>query len=189
MVEHPFSNVIGFDDAPFARDYRGPVKIVGAVYAGARLDGVLIGEVHKDGSDATEVLTELLVSSRFAGHVRLVMLQGIAVAGFNVVDVVALGRNTGLPVLVVARRQPDMNAVRNALLAEIPAGKEKWHLIEQLGEMEPVGDIYVQRFNLTREQALSVVNRFSVHSHIPEPIRTAHLIAGALVNGESRGAP
>ena len=38
-------------------------------------------------------------------------------------------------------------------------------------------------------QADAVVVQFAIYSTIPEPIRTAHLIAGALSNGESRGAP
>jgi endonuclease V-like protein UPF0215 family len=39
------------------------------------------------------------------------------------------------------------------------------------------------------DQTAAVIKRFAVHSHIPEPIRTAHLIAGALVEGQSRGHP
>ena len=189
MVTKTFSNVIGFDDAPFARTQAGPIKVVGAIYASLRFDGVMIGEVEKDGHDAADRLTALLTTSKFADHVRLIMLQGITLAGFNVVDVFALSERTGVPVLVVARRQPDMNAVRRALLSNIPAGREKWAVIERLGEMEPAGDVYIQRVGLTKDQADAVVDRFSVYSSIPEPIRTAHLIAGALSNGESRGAP
>lgn len=189
MAIKQFSNVIGFDDAPFPRDHTGPVKVVGAIYAGSRFDGVLIDDVEKDGSDAADRLTELLTTSKFADHVRLIMLQGITLAGFNVVDVFSLHEKTGLSVLIVARRQPDMTAVRQALLSNIPGGADKWRVIEQLGDMEPAGDVFVQRVGLTKEQANAVVAQFAVYSTIPEPIRTAHLIAGALSNGESRGAP
>jgi endonuclease V-like protein UPF0215 family len=34
---------------------------------------------------------------------------------------------------------------------------------------------------------VAVVERFALHSHIPEPLRTAHLIAGAIAEGQSRG--
>ena len=44
-----FSNIIGFDDAPFQQNHLGAVKVVGTVYAGIRFDGMLIGEVEKDG--------------------------------------------------------------------------------------------------------------------------------------------
>lgn len=183
------SNIAGFDDAPFERDHQGRVSLVGAVYAGLRFDGVLLGDIEKDGADGAGQISRLLLDSRFADHVRLIMLQGITLAGFNVVDVFSLARDTGLPVLVVCRGRPDMNAVRRALLKAIPDGRKKWAIIEKLGEMEPVNGIYMQRVGLSRRKAAATIDHFSVHSRIPEPVRTAHLIAGALATGQSRGAP
>lgn len=189
MAPKRFSNIIGFDDAPFTHDYVGQVKMVGAVFTRLKLTGVLIGEVEKDGEDAARNIAELVAGSRFAQHVQLVMLQGIALAGFNVVDVFYLHRQLGLPVLVVSRKRPDMESVRSALINQVRDGQQKWELIKKLGPPEPAGNVYVQRAGLTIEQARDVVERFAVHSHIPEPLRTAHLIAGALVGGHSRGRP
>jgi endonuclease V-like protein UPF0215 family len=189
MKRHRLSNVIGFDDAPFGRDDRGKVKIVGAVYANLRFDGVLIGEVEKDGDDAAMALAALVNQSRFAEHAQLIMLQGITMAGFNVVDVFALHKALELPILVVARRQPDLKSIQYALNTHIQNGKDKWNLIKTLGPMEQAGSVSVQRVGLDLDHAVEIVEHFSVHSHIPEPLRTAHLIAGALVNGQSRGNP
>lgn len=189
MTSKRFSNIIGFDDAPFTHDYVGPVKMVGAVFTRLKLTGVLMGEVEKDGEDAAPKIAKLLAGSRFMEHVQLVMLQGIALAGFNVVDVFYLHRQLGLPVLVVARKLPDMAAVRSALINQVRNGQQKWAIIEKLGPPEPAGNVYVQRVGLTLEQARDVVERFAAHSHIPEPLRTAHLIASALVGGHSRGRP
>ncbi|MDY6830360.1 MAG: DUF99 family protein [Thermodesulfobacteriota bacterium] len=183
------SNVVGFDDAPFSRDHAGPVAVVGAVYAGPRLDGVLMGEIQKDGTDAADVLATLITESRFSDHIRLILLQGIALGGFNVVDVFSLHQHTGLPVLVVSRVRPDMGAIKKALLSLIPEGKKKWAVIERLGPMEAVANVFVQRVDISMEQARQVIQRFAVHSRIPEPIRAAHLIAGAMANGQSRGCP
>lgn len=187
MAEKRFSNVVGFDDAPFSRDHRGNVAVVGTVYAGPRFDGVLIGAVEKDGSDAADRLAALVRTSKFCGHIRLILLQGITCAGFNVVDVFALHEKTGLPVLVVARKAPDMAAVQEALLSHIPEGKAKWAVLERLGPMEPVNQVFIQRVGITREQAAAVLDQFAIYSHIPEPLRTAHLIAGAMALGQSNG--
>lgn len=189
MSSKNFSNVIGFDDAPFAPDHIGPVAVVGAIFTGLKLTGVVIGAVEKDGYDAAEQLARLVAESRFAEHVQLVMLQGIALAGFNVVDVFYLHQKLGLPVLVVSRKLPDLAAVRHALFTQVPGGEQKWALIEQLGPLEEAGHVYVQRVGLSLAQARAVVERFAVHSHLPEPLRTAHLIAGAIANGQSRGRP
>jgi endonuclease V-like protein UPF0215 family len=182
-----FSNIIGFDDAPFSPGYVGQVKVVGAVFTGLQLSGVVIGEVEKDGLDAAERLAALVAESRFYEHVQLVMLQGITLAGFNVVDVFYLHQQLGLPILVVSRRLPDMGAIQEALRTRIPEGARRWALIEQLGPPEPAGKVYVQRVGLSMAEATAVVERFAICSYIPEPLRVAHLIAGAVGEGHSRG--
>ncbi len=182
-----YVSVIGFDDAPFPTDYVGNVKIVGVVYAKLQLKGVLIGEVEKDGLDAARKLVALIEQSKFAPNIHLIMLQGIAFAGFNVVDVFYLHEQLNLPVLVVSRKLPNMKAVRDALQMKVRGGQEKWAMIERLGPMEPAGQVYVQRVGLALEQAAEIVKRFTVEGYLPEPLRVAHLIAGAVVKGQSRG--
>lgn len=180
------SHVIGFDDAPFDRDHRGNVLVVGAVFSGLRLEGVLSGRVRRDGANATKVLAELVSNSRFASHIQAVLLQGIAVAGFNVIDLKALYQALGVPIIAIARRAPDREGIRRALLTQIPGGRRKWALIERLGPMEPIAGVFVQRAGIALEQAEILIKRLAVNSTLPEPLRTAHLIAGGIGCGESR---
>ena len=180
------SHVIGFDDAPFARTHRGDVRVIGAVFAGQRLEGVVSGRVRRDGRNATTTLIELIARSRFRPHLQAVLLQGVALAGFNVVDVAALHRALGIPVIVVARRMPDLAAIRRALLHHVPGGARKWALIESLGPMERCAGVYVQRAGISLEDTARLIRRFARNGHLPEPLRTAHLIAGGVTSGESR---
>lgn len=182
-----FPNLIAFDDEPFAPDHRGDVRIVGTVYAADRFDGVLIGRVRRDGANAGPNITALVAGSRFREHVQLVLLQGITFAGFNVVDMPLIHRRLDVPVLAVARKRPDWSAIRQALLEHVRGGARKWSLIEQLGPMDAVGNVFVQRVGLTLAEARQVVDQHTAQGHIPEPLRTAHLIAGALGRGESSG--
>jgi len=181
-----YAHAIGFDDAPFARSHRGDVLVVGAVHARARLDGVVATHVRRDGVNATERLIAALTASRYHTQLQIVWLQGIALAGFNVVDIHALNAATGLPVLVAARRQPNLEAIRRALLDRVPGGRRKWRLIEAAGPMEAVGGIWVQRAGLTQEEAAAAVAQWQLHGKLPEPLRTAHLIAGGVTGGSSR---
>ena len=48
--------VIGFDDAPFPRDHRGNIPVTGVVCAGTRFEGMVWGQVRRDGWNATDVL-------------------------------------------------------------------------------------------------------------------------------------
>jgi endonuclease V-like protein UPF0215 family len=181
------SNVVGFDDGPFGREARGVrVLLVGAVCARTRLDGVLSGHVRKDGTDATNRIAALVKGGPFDGHIRAVLLNGIAFGGFNVVDTAALAETLGRPVLVVARRQPRLHLIR-AALAKVPGGARKWRLIEQAGPMEPVGGLFVQRAGLDLAAARALLTVTTLHGKLPEPLRLAHLIAGGIVTGKSRG--
>lgn len=181
-----FSHVVGFDDAPFARAHRGDVLVVGAVYAGSRLEGVLTGRARRDGANATRVVTDLVRRSRFRPHLQLVLLQGIAFAGFNVIDLHGLHAALGVPVMVVARKRPDLASIRAALLGHVRGGLRKWRLIERAGPMEAVAGLHVQCAGISLEDATRVLHRLALSGKLPEPLRTAHLIAGGVATGESR---
>jgi endonuclease V-like protein UPF0215 family len=180
------SNVVGFDDAPFQRGRRGDVTVVGAVCARTRLDGVITGRVRQDGANATARLAALLRGSPFDRHARAVLLNGISVGGFNVIDIHGLAALLVRPVLVVARRPPRLDRLQRALAA-LPGGARKWALIERAGPMEPLRGVYVQRAGLTRQQADALLGATTLHGNLPEALRLAHLIAGGLVTGVSRG--
>ncbi len=68
MPKDRISNVIGFDDAPFERVSFEKVQIVGTVYTGFRLNGLLIGEIERDGSNTSKEMdqTEQVIFRRCA---------------------------------------------------------------------------------------------------------------------------
>lgn len=183
----PISNVIGFDDGPFAPNHRGDVLLVGVVCARTRCDGIISGRIRRDGRNSTQAMIDLLRGSQFASHVRAVLLQGIAVGGFNVVDIHRLHRELDRPVLVVARRQPRLPAMKDYLVHNVPGWHRKWRLIEAAGPMEPLRGVFIQRAGLTMAQAGHLLAATTAHGRIPEPLRLAHLVAGGIVTGNSRG--
>lgn len=181
------SNVIGFDDGPFDKERHGDVRLVGAVCARTRLDGVVSGRVRRDGVNSTSRMIELIERSQFRGHIRAVLLQGVAVAGFNVVDVHALHAALAVPVLVLMRRRPRLQLIRDALFEHTAGAARKWSLIERAGEVEPLGALFCQRVGLDQRDASELVAATTLHGNLPEPLRLAHLIAGGVTTGTSRG--
>lgn len=128
-----------------------------------------------DGTDASLVIAALVRGSKYAAHLQLVMLQGIALVGFNVVDVHGLPEATSLP----CWWSPGGSRARG--------GARKWRLVERAGPMEPLAGVYVQRAGISAAEAADVIRRTAVHGRIPEPLRTAHLVAGGVGAGQSRG--
>ena len=188
-MSHRISHVVGFDDAPFAPGHRGNVLLVGAVYAGGRLDGVLSGQVRRDGANAGATLVRLVSQSRFAAQLQAVLVQGIAFAGFNVIDIWAVQRALAMPVIAVSRRRPDLAAVRRALLEHVRGGRRKWRLVEKAGPVEAAAGVFVQRAGIALDDTETLIQRLALNGALPEPLRTAHLIAGGIVRGESRHRP
>lgn len=167
--------------------------IVGVAYgapsnaAGSCVEGILSSRVRRDGANATRAVLDMVRGSPFFAHLHAVLFQGIALAGFNVIDIHALAAGLGLPVLVVARKAPNMVAIESALRTRVRGGAAKWKRIQRAGPMEPCGPLFIQRAGLSFEEAEELLGRLAIHGHIPEPLRLAHLIAGGVTTGTSRG--
>ena len=182
--------ILGIDDSALLSK---KVMIVGAVFRGADwMDGVLRSDVTKDGLDATNVICCMITRSKHYGQIRVVMLDGITYAGFNVVDIQKIYRQTGIPVIVVMRSKPDFEKIKSAL-KYFPDGGERWRIIERAGKIEEIpgekerSSIYIQRAGISLESVNKIIRLTSIRSNIPEPLRVAHLIATGIVLGESRG--
>jgi uncharacterized protein len=185
----PELRLLGIDDGPFDRRRRGDVLVVGAIYRGGQfLDGMVATKIRRDGRNATDKLARMVSASRYHPQLHYLLLDGIALGGFNVVDIHRLAREVALPVLVVTRKQPDMEAIRGAL-RELPGGAAKWRLIERAGPMEPLRGVFVQRAGLELDEAEALLRLACTRSKLPEPLRAAHIIAGAIVTGEGGRRP
>jgi uncharacterized protein len=106
---------IGFDDAPFVRQAGEPVAIAGVVCAGTRFEGMVWGQVQPDGWDATQVLCQLLLPSKFLPQLHIVLLDGISFAGFNIIDLPLLAKQLQRPCVSVMRRPPNFDKMKYAL--------------------------------------------------------------------------
>ncbi|MDI6643045.1 MAG: DUF99 family protein [Candidatus Hodarchaeaceae archaeon] len=185
--------ILGVDDGPFEPKSKGEVPLVGVVFRGGRwLDGVLRTYIKQDGTDVTERLIEMVNRSRHRGQLRVLLVDGVTFAGFNVLDVKKVFKKTGLPVIVISRELPDMSDIRKAI-RHLPGWRDRWKIIKSTGKIYPVrtksrgAPIYMQPVGIKRADAETIVKLSSTRSLVPEPLRAAHLIATALVRGESYG--
>ncbi len=178
--------VIGIDDSPFKKFKRGKVLVVGTVFRGGLfLDGILSTKVNIDGNDATKKLTDMINKCKFKPQLQCIFLNGIAVAGFNVIDVKELSKKTNLPVIVIIRRKPNIEKIKKTLIKI--KKKSKIRLIEKAGSVIPAGEIYMQITGIGIDKAKEILKIVCTRSLIPEPIRIAHLIASGITDGQSRG--
>jgi endonuclease V-like protein UPF0215 family len=184
--------VCGIDDAPFEFGNRSArATVIGAVVrAPAYLEGVLRFDVAVDGCDATDEIAKALSKSRFLEQIRAVMIDGIALAGFNIVDIRNLSGRLGIPVVTVTRDRPDMRSIESALSKHFEDWKERLRIISDvpLLAMETENKpIFVSYAGTSEGEALRLIKATTVKGAIPEPIRMAHIVAGGVTRGESKG--
>ncbi|MFQ6050672.1 MAG: DUF99 family protein [Candidatus Hydrothermarchaeota archaeon] len=181
--------MLGFDDAPFTFDDK-EVLVVGAVTRKHHLDGVISTKVTVDGDDATERLTSLVLNSRHYEQIRVIMLKGITLGGFNIVDITELGEKTELPIIVVMRKKPDMESMKKAL-EQFDDAKKRWDRVKRAGNIfifnYKRSKIYLQSYGVSKEAAINLVKLSLYRGVVPEPIRLAHIIARGVTLGESMG--
>lgn len=178
--------VVGFDDSSFNKFKDKDVLVIGAFYRGGNyMDGVISFKVKVDGQDSTEKLAAAIKKSKFRLQLQAVFLNGIAFGGFNVVDIQELYNRTKLPVIVVIRKMPDIKRIISTL--KKIGFDEKIKLIEKAGKVEKIGKVYCQYRGCKRDFVEKLLKITCTHSHIPEPIRVAHLIGAGICLGESKG--
>jgi len=182
----PEIRVLGIDDGVFTPHSNELVDVVGIVYRGGYwLDGFMHTEVRVDGLDATEKLAEMITSSPHYSQVRVIMLNGVTLAGFNIVDIEELCQRVKLPVIAVTRDKPNFDDIKKAL-QNLSHSKERWRAIEKAGKMIKVhtrnGEepIYVHVAGLSEEDAKRILKSTSTRSNVPEALRVAHIIASGL---------
>ncbi|EDN68797.1 protein containing DUF99 [Beggiatoa sp. PS] len=177
--------VIGFDDAPFEKNGPGAnVNITGVVCAGTRFEGMVWGNVQKDGDDATAVLSELLLNSKFYEQVHLVLIDGLAVGGFNLIDLPFLARRLERPCVSVMRKLPNMIAIEKAL-KNLPNTDKRLDLIQKAGPIQIQEPFYFQAPGENPEIVGEILQQLTHTGHVPEALRLAHLIGKAVMTGES----
>ena len=124
--------VIGIDDSPFDKFKDKDVLVVGVIMRGGLyVDGILTAKARVDGSDATKVIASMINKCKFKPQLQCIFLNGIAVGGFNVIDISELNKKTKLPVIVVIRKNPDIKKIKSTLIRI--KQKNKIKLVESAG--------------------------------------------------------
>ena len=180
-------HLIGIDDAPFEKRQPAPVPVVGVTMEGwDQVESVAITAFPVDGAEPTAFLARWVSGLRTRPVLQGVMLGGITIGGLGVIDLPALAVELGIPVLAVTRRDPGGSDLRDALGTAGLAGRVA--IVERSPKAYRVADgLFLAHAGCHRTEAERIVLASIGKARLPEPLRVAHLVARALVMGESRG--
>lgn len=176
--------VLGIDDGPFT------FKEKEAIFSGVlmRLPGyvesISTGYIEVDGDDSTENIREMIERNRWQEMLHAVLIDGAALGGFNIVDIDALNRQTGIPVITVTSERPDMESIKNALKSHFSSWESKYGMLatREMHEIEvPEGRVFISFAGTELETAREIVRRSIIKGLKPEVLRLAHMISRAIV--------
>ena len=176
------ARIVAIEDAPFSKGDK-KVLAVGVVARRNAIEGILSFYVRKDGNDATKKIARKIEHSRFMSELKLVAINGIAMAGLNIVDIIYLSKRLGMPVVAITRRKPHSALMKKAIRASGLDVKRKLLLIGKIQSerIARIDGFYVQFFGAKEEEIRGMINI------ITENLRLAHMIASGIARGESRG--
>lgn len=159
--------------------------LIGLIFREGYLEGVLSAPIDVDGSDSTSKIIKMISRSRFKEQIRVVMSNGIALAGLNVMDPSLIERKLGVKTLLMNRRRQNPKELANALKEfSRMTGKdvdERIEIIRGYG-IKPVmaRGMHVQSSMDRRSIGIFAERAF-------EALRMAHIITSGLSSGESKG--
>ncbi len=187
----PHPRVVAVDDGAFDRSDRfAPIAAV-VVSMPDYVESIRASRVRVDGRDATDAVVALVNATGPLDGIRAVLLDGAVLGGFNVVDLDALHRALGRPIVALTRRPPDFARIRAALAKWFPddAGRRLRLLTAHRLFPIPTGGAAIRAaaVGCTRADAALLVRRTTVRGYWPEPLRLAHLVASA--GGAAARAP
>ena len=176
--------VLGIDDAPFNKHQDDKVNVVACICSNTRFEGMLWLEATRDGTDATDVIIQGIKNSKFHNQLHAILLDGIAIGGFNIIDLPRLSDALQLPCLAVMRKPPDGMAIDNAL-RHFTDYENRIALIQKAGAIYQMQGFVFQVAGCDELNAERLLQQVTDTGKVPEALRIAHLIAAAIKYGES----
>ncbi len=155
------------------------VCVIGTTHG---IEGVLSEHITVDGADATQKIIKMMKGSRFGEQVRLIALNGIALAGLNLVDVEKLEKGLKVKVAIITRGRPRPGLLRRALKLQErgkEALKKKVHLLGKQRKARRIAGFYAEAELGDHAEEL-------VRACV-DLIRVSHLVSSGIARGESRG--
>ena len=176
------TRVLGVSESFRKSDKKGVVA--GIVMRGdIRIDGTGVCRPTVGGTDSTDELISMY-HRLHRSDIRAWMLGGSAISWFNIIDLVSLHENTGVPIACVTYHSSE--GIEKYIREYFPS---EWE--ERLAVLERAGDrtlvplrsgysVYINNIGISLEKAQRLVDLFTLDGRVPEPIRVARLLAATL---------
>jgi uncharacterized protein len=149
------------------------------------IDGMIFGNATLKGNDSTENILSMFKSLK-RDDVNCIMLDGLIISMYNIVDGELIQNKTGLPVIAITFE--DSKGLEDSIRYHFPDdSKLKLEQYDKLGKRDQVilktgKHLFIRYWGLTLKRAMTILNSFTLQGSIPEPIRVAKLAARGMAH-------
>ncbi|MBN1431954.1 MAG: DUF99 family protein [Methanomicrobiaceae archaeon] len=145
------------------------------------IDGAAFGYSTIGGMDATGAVLDI-VNYLERQDINFIMLSGCVISWFNIIDPGKLYNETDIPVIVVTYE--DSEGLADDICHHFPNDDERLAAYEILGTrsryfLKTGYDVYLRSWGMDMDDAFNVCNIFTKSGRIPEPLKTARILARA----------
>lgn len=147
------------------------------------IDGFVFGKCTIGGDDATCSILKMY-SKLGRDDISFILISGLIIAMYNIVDITMVQKETGLPVIGVTYDKS--TGIESAIKRHFPDSYEpKIEKYHKLGNRSKVKlhtgyDLYLRTEGCTTKEAQKLLDRFTLQGSIPEPLRVTQLLAKSI---------
>jgi endonuclease V-like protein UPF0215 family len=153
------------------------------------IDGFTFSEVTVGGMDATQKIVEIY-EALDRKDINILLLNGCVISWYNVVDLNCVVDEIGLPLICVT--YGDSKGLEAFFKENFP---EDWQwrteVYRRNGPRTPLTlhtghTIYARFLNISKEETSRLLNKFTFHGAVSEPLRIARLLSRSLMRSYVR---
>jgi len=151
------------------------------------IDGFVMGHSTVGGDDATDaILTMYKKLDR--PDVSFLLISGIVISLYNIIDLKRISEETGLPVIGVTYEES--KGIDDAIKHHFPDSyKSKLAEYSKLGSREKITlhtshNLYIRNEGCTLLEAKQLLDKITLQGSIPEPLRIGQLLASTLLKAK-----
>jgi len=151
------------------------------------IDGFVFGHSIVGGDDATDAILSMY-EKLDRPDVSFLLISGIVISLYNIVDVKRISEKTELPVIGVTYEESQ--GIEDAIKHHFPNSYEtKLAEYSKLGSREKITlhtshNLYIRNEGCTVLEATHLLDKITLQGSIPEPLRVTQLLANTLLKAK-----
>ena len=151
------------------------------------IDGFVMGHSTVGGDDATDAILEMY-KKLARPDVSFLLISGIVISLYNIIDLKRISEETGLPVIGVTYEESD--GIEDAIKHHFPDSYEsKLAEYSNLGSREKISlhtshDLYIRNEGCTLLETKQLLDKITLQGSVPEPLRISQLLANTLLKAK-----